>query len=160
MNTPIPTQPTVEEKVRFYGNHIGCSMIYVGENEDEDAKTITTLTGVCDTGYFLDQVEVAIQWVDKQDVLYLKKLSSISDEDAIEVAKMSFRDLSNQSQSEIIEIGKRLINSVTSDDASYFSGRLCIAICDLLRSKGYAIRFMQYTVDQIISFGWIKLQEA
>ncbi|WP_324069841.1 MAG: hypothetical protein RSE15_04875 [Flavobacterium sp.] len=28
---------------------------------------------------------------------------------------------------------------------------------DFLRSKGYAIPFMEYSVDDLVSFGWVKL---
>ena len=35
-----------------------------------------------------------------------------------------------------------------------------IAIVDYLREKGYAIQFNGLTVDELINYGWIKLQEV
>jgi len=32
-------------------------------------------------------------------------------------------------------------------------------MCDYLRSKGYAVDWMGLTVNQMINYGWIKLQE-
>lgn len=89
----------------------------------------------------------------------LTPLSQITDEDAIEVAKMSFRTLPDSySQKDIIKLGRRLCDSVVSDEASYFSGALCCAINDFLRSKGYALPYLGLSVDEMVSAGWIVLK--
>lgn len=85
--------------------------------------------------------------------LEIKPLSSITDEDAYLVAKISFRGEEYHSS----EIGKRLVQSVESENASYFSGALCCAIYDYLRSKGYALPYMGLNVEKQIEYGWIKL---
>ena len=32
-----------------------------------------------------------------------------------------------------------------------------IPVIDFLRSKGYAVPFMEYSVDDLVSFGWVQL---
>lgn len=92
--------------------------------------------------------------------IFLTPLSSITDEDALFICEMSFRDLSSYDDQAKIAMGKRLIDSVVSDEASYFSGALCCAINDVLRSKSYALPWMGMPLKQMVEAGWIKLKES
>jgi hypothetical protein len=47
---------------------------------------------------------------------------------------------------EDVYLSKKLANFVESD----------IYLTDYLRSKGYALPFMEYTVDNLVSFGWVQ----
>lgn len=94
----------------------------------------------------------------KDSWLELKHLSSITDEDAIEVCEMSYRDLSQQDKSERLEIGKRIVKGCISDDPSYFSALLFITVYQYLQSKGYALPYMGLSVEKQVEYGWVKLK--
>jgi len=76
--------------------------------------------------------------------LQLKPLSQITDEDL----KFIYSDKKiNVDIDEDVYLSKKLANFVESD----------IYLTDYLRSKGYALPFMEYSVDDIVSFGWVQL---
>lgn len=81
-------------------------------------------------------------------------LSSITDEDAIEVAKMTWADTIG---------GRKFINAIDGRyeilDTLSLGGHFKYYIVDYLRSKGYALPFHNLSVDELISYGWIKLKE-
>jgi hypothetical protein len=96
----------------------------------------------------------SLQYVDSDSFLELKPLSKISNEDAIEVAKIF-------GMKEDLEfIGKILCTTMFDNSDSetetvlYNSNAKAV---DYLRSKGYALPFMEYSVDDLISFGWVRL---
>ena len=74
--------------------------------------------------------------------LELKPLSKITDEDAISM----YRGLERNYES---------ANQFLEDYKSI--GFLEQSEVDYLRSKGYAVPFMEYSVDDLISFGWVRL---
>jgi hypothetical protein len=79
--------------------------------------------------------------------LTLKPLSSITDEDAIEVAKIS-----------------NIPNEWAFYKKAYQSGYYCtdmitLDVADYLRSKGYILPFMNISVEEMIEAGWVKLIE-
>jgi hypothetical protein len=96
--------------------------------------------------------------------LQLKPLSSISDEDAIEVAKLdssvnwnfgTFGVWKNTFGATIVSNGQGLIQKYaqTIIDISF----LTPVQFDYLRLKGYALPWMGLSVDQMVEAGWIKL---
>ena len=84
----------------------------------------------------------------------LTPLSSITDDDAIEVAKFegSFDDA--------IIRGNYLINNILVVDDYNSDTHLVIKIVDYLRSKGYALPYMGLSVEKLIEYGWIKLKTS
>ncbi len=74
--------------------------------------------------------------------LELKPLSKITDEDVISM----YRGLERNYES---------ANQFLEDYKSI--GFLEQSEVDFLRSKGYAVPFMEYSVDDLISFGWVRL---
>jgi len=81
--------------------------------------------------------------------LLLKPLSSISDIDAIEVAKL------NDTVAQVWN-GKVLLK-----DFGDRKGRgLNVGVIDFLRSKGYALPYLNYSVEDLINEGIFKLVEA
>lgn len=104
--------------------------------------------------------------------LQLKPLSKITDEDAIEIVKIidsksnKFINV-NYSFAEKKELP--YIKSVISDKGRFdINDTFCfiidkkvidfsLNIFDFLRSRGYVIPFMEYSVDDLISFGWVQL---
>ena len=86
--------------------------------------------------------------------LELKPLSQITDEDAIEVAKLS------KSFFDDPKIwGRTVIKSFTTDCSSY-SASVILNIEHYLRSKGYALPWMGISVEQQIEWEWVKLTET
>ena len=74
--------------------------------------------------------------------LQLKPLSKITDEDAISM----YRGLERNYES---------ANQFLEDYKSI--GFLEQGEVDFLRSNGYAVPFMNYSVDDLVSFGWVRL---
>jgi hypothetical protein len=75
------------------------------------------------------------------EFLELKPLSKITDEDAL---KCWENDNYNATKEDIREVS-RLFLEMTAVNSDY------------LRSKGYALSYMNYSVEDLISFGWVQL---
>jgi len=100
--------------------------------------------------------------------LLLKPLSSITDEDAIEVSNVYKSNVRGYStigaagvpREEFVRAGlefcKRLDGNYWNNFANIYN---MLAAFDLLRSKGYALPFMGLSVDEMVQAGWIKLSE-
>lgn len=91
----------------------------------------------------------------KEKFLELTPLSSITDEDAIEVSRI----WGSKVDSRII--GESIVNRLAgrwSDIETQF--RNILGVVDYLRLKGYALPWMGITVEQQIEFGWVKLKEV
>ena len=91
--------------------------------------------------------------------LQLKPLSQISDEDAIEVSKIfGLGHLSGAIKELILSIFRTSIND--SGTTSSTNGiKNWIQVFDYLRSKGYALPYMDLSVEDLIEYDWIKLKE-
>jgi hypothetical protein len=80
----------------------------------------------------------------------LKPLREISDEDAIEVARISkTRHIIS------VEVGKAIVWSCVKKYIQYPD--LMAYVYDYLRSKGYALPWMGLSVEEMVQAGWIKL---
>lgn len=75
----------------------------------------------------------------------LRPLSDISDEDAIELSNLLDISVS------VGDIREALIQVIGRSDIDF-----PIKVIDILRSKGYAIPFMGYSIGQLIEAGWVK----
>lgn len=120
----------------------------------------------------------------KGDYLLLTPLSAITDEDAIEVAKMYHPgndrctilrkqdfiftiDVDSSSSVEFsleieLDFSRTFQHSYLSKihGRTYggeFPDRSFLCISDFLRSKGYALPWRQYSVEQLIEMGWLQL---
>jgi len=118
-------------------------------------------------GEFLDTI-------DDNDFIFLKPLSSITDEDAVKVAKILHPNV-KEWQKPYRERGNTWVDA--DDDSEYylcFSEELfetqgnsfitygeflkVLSATDYLRSKGYALPFMNLSVEKQLEYGWIKLE--
>jgi hypothetical protein len=71
------------------------------------------------------------------------------------------KDVTKVLGNDSIEISKIMgANHEVTQPLKYlsFNHENAIKTIDYLRSKGYAIPFMEYSVDDLISFGWVRLQ--
>ena len=89
-----------------------------------------------------------------EDHLLLKQLSSITDEDAIEVSKIVRNFYTKEPLFSISEVKLFLSDWMSSVDFI----ALALYINDYLRSKGYALPWMGLSVEEMIEAGWIKLK--
>lgn len=147
---------TLENKEKFFAQYWGLQII----RKKHDT-----------TYYFINNnnMKFSEYWDIFDKWLELTPLELISDEDAIEVAKIFDIQLpidEVDKSSNAIQVFDELGNKV----CIYFDGEIIIeegAIqqplallksYDFLRSKSYALPFREYSVSQMIDFGWIKLK--
>lgn len=160
-------KPSNEEKARFFAQYwkqrVLCSVLHGGIVKVES--------------YFLHKDNLQ-----NGDHLILKPLSSISDEDAIEVARMSVdteRNITGIKRTEnsvsvkmtdTINVHQRYnvklwmsgnieVRAKSGENWVYNHNWNQISIFDYLRSKGYALPFNGHTVEEMIEWGWLKLKE-
>lgn len=81
--------------------------------------------------------------------LELTPLSDITDEDAKKVAALAYKIRTGN-----IVDGKGYLHQFDKVNASYPT-----IISDYLRSKGYALPWMGLSVEQLMKYGWVKLEE-
>lgn len=131
---------TLENKAKFFAQYWGQELI-----KDKD----------CDVVYPVDRSNILLEI--HQSYLELKPLSSISDEDAeycIGKSECSMRKNDPNSGDYGMSPSSIFVNSLIGE-SSYHIGR---HEADYLRSKGYALKWMDKTVKEQISYGWIKLK--
>ena len=88
----------------------------------------------------------------EQAFLYLRPLSSITYEEAIEVADIVGLLIATKDKR------KTLVDYLNNEMSREFESLGSHAV-DYLRSKGFALPFMGYSVEELISAGFIKLTE-
>jgi len=98
------------------------------------------------------KVDLSIPAIEKGGwFINLKKLPKITDEEAKEIARIE-----NFEYDTVIDI-------IVSDDFLELLNDIKLGKCnkfyvvDFLRSKGYAIPFIEYSVEDLVSFGWVQL---
>lgn len=87
--------------------------------------------------------------------LLLTPLSDITDEGAVEVAKICGFTTSLKSMGKWFVLGDDAPLTRNGD----LMTRTHLIICDYLRSKGYALPYLNHSVEDQIKKGWIKLRE-
>ena len=127
----MKTQNTLENKARFFAQYWGQHVLYFSS---DFLRKIDNLT--------LDSVE-------NDDYLELKPLSQISDEDASKVCDLIFITNNNLNIQQI----KQIVILIESNNWNNYK------IFDYLRSKGYALPYIDLSVEDLIEYGWIKLKE-
>lgn len=125
---------TKENKKAFLAQYFGQNILC---NDGHDVKNLTI------DGFTLSAGS------HPTDYLSLKPLSSISDEDAIEVAKMYWGNNYSEFPLKTDKIAhSRLILPTMATRTD---------IADYLRSKSYALPFMGLSVETLVEYGWVKL---
>lgn len=106
-----------------------------------------------------------LDWVDDIDYkdqffndacLLLKNISSITDEDAIEVANiLGWSYLSDEAKiAQVRQLIDKHLNTQTNITFMEWT-----EVADYLRSKSYLLSWMGLTPDEIIERGWAKIKE-
>ena len=122
---------TLENKAKFFALYYGQKILIWN---DKISQNLIKL-----------KLNILIDYIDTTDILELKPLSSISDEDAIEVSKLCVNG--DDKRIENIKVYARIYALQSA------------LINDFLRSRGYALPWMGLSVEKLIKYGWIKLKE-
>lgn len=130
----MKTQNTPENRANFHALYYGQRIAYCVNSADE-IQAFGCLSNCVN-----------------DEILYLKTkpLSAISDEDAIEVARIEYPLHPSHHYS---GYGKYLCDNLNT---SITSNK--VHISDFLRSKGYLIGWMDLTPEDILSYGWGRLE--
>lgn len=92
------------------------------------------------------------------EYLELKPLSSITDDDAVEVIGLKefvLRQNNKESGDFGCSASNIFVNTLYCKDESYLIGNRQL---DYLRSKGYALPYNGLSVNQLLEYGWVKLK--
>lgn len=158
---------TIENKLKLFGANIGSQVEFEGQvytlggvilqditiNHNGDYVTINK-GNVILSGDFSGIGNVGTSFVSVKSCKLLQTpLSAISDEDALEGLKI-VKVYIEKSGAYITEFSPIEKIKKTYQDIPIW--RLDIA--DYLRSKGFALPYMGLSVEQQISYGWIKLK--
>ena len=143
---------TLENKAKFFAQYFGQHVLYFSS---DFLRKIDNLT--------LDSIE-------NDDYLELKPLSQISDEDAIQGIMFTYNKTYDElgeilevknyftfSDITSIELGR---NFKTYRQIHHWNGDRKIGSkeCDYFRSKGYALPWMDLSVEDLVEYGWVKLK--
>ena len=133
----MKTENTIDKKVKFFSIYWGlCIVNFRG-------KIISVHCAI-------DEKPIA------DCFLELKPLESISDEDAINIGKYRYNYPKMMTYT---EIGKCIISDYLNR-SSKVEFQLEQYEIDYLRSKGYALPWMDLSVQDLINYGWVKLIES
>lgn len=93
----------------------------------------------------------------RNDYLQLTPLSQITDEDAIEVAKIC------DFHSCTIQNGRSVVGCILDKESQFISHNVYhldfVNAIDFLRSRGYLLPFCGLSTDTLKSYGWVKENE-
>ena len=132
----MKTKKTLENKAKFFGNYFGQEIAF-------------------DKAGFKALVYDAIKpsWIESF-YLELKPLSQISDKDLEKCLNILGQRL------DLEYFRESFIEGLSNRDfyAQFYPVR-AIEIGDYLRSKGYALPYMDLSVEDLIEHGWVKLKE-
>ena len=87
--------------------------------------------------------------IDSNLFLELKPLSKITKKD---LEKIGFGNIGNKK----VTFNFQNYNYCWSSSCGMY-GTLILKHIDYLRSKGYALPYMEYSVEDLVSFGWVRL---
>jgi hypothetical protein len=154
----IPESLVASVKSRFFAQYIGQEILRWHQwiETTPDSKVDLSVPAIEKSGWFIK----------------LKPLSKITDEDAIEIIKIidsKSNKFINVNYSFAEKKEPPYIKSVISDKGRFDINNnfvfiidkqvidFSLNIFDYLRSKGYAVPFMEYSVEDLVSFGWVQL---
>lgn len=141
-------------KCRFFAQYLG-QKVFHGFSDCEMILQPHHL----ETSFYDKSKEELSDFTNPNPFLALKPLSQISDEDAIEFFDIVWSKVGNHKNKPKdfkIDFGKDWAMSPTSERYGLVPKGLFHGV-DWLRSQGYALPFMEYSVDDLVSFGWVRL---
>ena len=139
----MKTENTLENKAKFFAQYWGCKVL---KNELLNLNIPAHKIG-------MDNCRGS-----REQYLELKPLLQISNEDAEQVIGLQECRLKRSDVNSCcygMSPSGIFVNSLLGHNSFYLSHREV----DYLRTKGYAIRWTNLKVEDLISYGWIKLNE-
>lgn len=130
------TENTLKNKAKFFAQYWGQRVFTIKEWNSVPIKDVSAANIL----YYLTTNNTCI--------LVLKPLSKISDEDEIELAEITGLHKVNY-----------LVNAIHFGEKYIIDTNTNQQVIDFLRSKGYALPWMDLSVEDLIEYGWIKLIE-
>ena len=128
-----------KDKVRFFAQYWGVKCLYIGG---------VGLVKVGSGGWNLKHPDFFLE---------LKPISKLTDDDAIEYFDILWNEThKSKSRDFKIEYGKDWANNILSEKFGFIPSNILHGI-DFLRSKGYAIPFMGYSVQELVMNKWVKI---
>jgi len=129
---------TIENKGKFFAQYFGQKVLMPFEAH---------------VGVFQSDLNYTVNFLE------LKSLSSITDEDAIEVAKMH-RYHTDNGDSIYAKVGKEMVWRTFGLNGLPTREGFCLPFetADFLRSRGYLLPFMDLSVDDILSYKWAVIK--
>lgn len=123
---------------RFFAQYWGVKCLYVG-----GVGLVKVGTG----GWYLEHPDLFLE---------LKPISSLSDEESIEYFDVLWGGSHKDHTKEFkISVGKDWSSSLTIERFGLMPSNVINGV-DYLRSKGYAIPFMGYSINDLVSLGWFR----
>jgi len=144
----MKTENTPENKAKFFAQHWGQTVMQVLPEKNVMGNSTLFTVNAKSASYRDFTTAYSI---------VLKPLSKITEEDAIKVAEIikargdSFRPNNIKTTIQSIFLERKHLYSVL--DHYYF---LCAI--DFLRSKSYLLPYMDLSIDDLISYGWVKIK--
>ena len=146
---PNPPFSKTAVMCRFFAQHLDQD-VFIGFSKVQ----MQVMPHHCDVSFYNKSVEDLNEFTNPIPYLLLTPLSKITNSDAIKIAEIF-------GMKEDLEfIGKILCtcffdnSDSESETVIYNSNAKAI---DYLRSEGYAVPFMDYSIIDLIEFGWIRL---
>ena len=150
----MKTQNTLENKARFFAQYWWQEVFLLNSNK-----------------YRITKSRFNAETLKQECSLELKPLSHISDEDVIQGITYLY-NITREALGEILEIKHYYTfssittieigcNFKTSRSIHHWSGTKKIGSfeADYFRSKGYALHYMDLSVEDLVEYGWVKLKE-
>lgn len=129
----MKTENTIKNRAKFFSLYYGQNVLYVG-------------------GVGLEPIGTKGWNINHPDFyLMLKPLTKLTDDDAINVSKIWGSNVESRI------LGNSLSIRIATREVS--ETRNSVGIVDYLRSKGYAIPYLDLSVEDLIEYGWIKLND-
>lgn len=165
-------QPTTEEKARYFSNHKGADLVVINSPKEHWYPFDTNegglrLAGVLNQRVIVNRIAEEVHDKFNQCALSLFDLSDISDEDAIK----AFGGLDEWEfyERSVTPLYFKLRKKYDKDELDFnedgFKYRTVsvninyVRAYQFLQSKSYALPWNGYSVEQLISFGWLKIKE-
>lgn len=135
----------------------------MGNNLENKAKFFAQYWGqrvgnfIGSTGLFTISQLYLKKSVVKQSWLELKPISSITDEELVKIAKFYESTAHNVK----LAYGQIVFDFIYGDQGASGAIEISDGYClDWLRSNGFATEWIGLSVENLVSFGWIKLKKT
>jgi len=139
-NNPHSQQLNIADvKCRFFVQYWGVKCMYVGG---------IGLVEIGTSGWNLKHPDFFLE---------LNPISKLTNDDAIEYFDILWHETHKRKSRDFkIEYGKAWANSILAERFGLIPSNILHGI-DFLRSKGYAIPFMEYSIEDLINLGWVRV---